>query len=408
MKIRNSATGQLPRVYYGLHSAEGVAEYADEKTGKHYRVLLLEDALKKMDPSFRGKPAYVEHVEKVNVQRIQEEADGYVFESFFNEADSKHWVMFIVVSDEGHEAMGKGWVLSNCYTPSKLDPGGKWHGVDYVEEILDGVYEHLAFVPNPRYQESVVMTPEQFKQYNETCRAELARLKNDADDLEEGDKGMKNPFQFFAKEKHKNSEELSGLSVLLPQSKVEVSVERLVNDADERELHKNDAMADLKHNVKLHDGTMCNVGELLEKHKTLSDAYEDLKVKHDALAEKVNPNDDDANPAAPAHKEDNPANDDDDDADDADVAGDESTKKKALEIAEHEEAEQAAAQKKNQLKIAKLRNALNLKPREETALATAKAKALRNAAEIPVAQVIETAGDELARGKALYGSGSKK
>jgi hypothetical protein len=143
--------------------------------------LIKGDTLKQSDKSFAGKPVYVRHVDAVDLDKLQEEAAGYVVESFFNPPDGAHWTKFIVVSDAGHEAVRMGWKLSNAYSPKTFAGGGKCHNVDYEKEVTCAEYEHLAIVPNPRYEESVIMTPDEFKAYNEKKITELELLKNSVD-----------------------------------------------------------------------------------------------------------------------------------------------------------------------------------------------------------------------------------
>ena len=85
---------------------------------------------------------------------------------------------FIVVSDAGHQAIASGWKLSNAYNIKQFAGGGRWHNVDYLKEVVDAEYEHLAIVPNPRYEESIILTPDQFKDYNSKKELELKRLAN--------------------------------------------------------------------------------------------------------------------------------------------------------------------------------------------------------------------------------------
>lgn len=156
----------LPEMYYGRHFSAGVAEYREP--GKEmYRILVRENTAKKMDQTYAGRPLYVGHVPSVDLENIQKEADGYVVESFFNEIDGSHWVQFIVVSDRAKWAIKSGWQLSNAYVPTEFaGHGGMSKGVDYHKEITNGVYEHLSLVPDPRYEDSVILTAAQFKEYN--------------------------------------------------------------------------------------------------------------------------------------------------------------------------------------------------------------------------------------------------
>lgn len=167
---------QLPERYYARHIKEGLVHYLEN--GKDVLYLVKNDALKKMNESFDGKPIYVRHVDRVDMDNLREQADGYVVKSFYNEFDGAWWTEMLVVSDKGHEAIKKGWAVSNCYSPTEYGAGGSYHDIDYQREIKNGEYEHLAIVPNPRYEESVIMTPEEFKEFNEGKKQEIEKLKN--------------------------------------------------------------------------------------------------------------------------------------------------------------------------------------------------------------------------------------
>ena len=263
---------QLPKVYYGLHMAEGVCEYRDE--GKDpYRVLINEATLKVMDGTFEGCPVYVKHVDGVDLENLQNEADGYVVESFYNKFDGKHWVKFMAVSDKAHEAIANGWRLSNTYKPKTLTDGGQWHGVDYLKEITKGEYEHLALVTNPRYDESVIFTPAQFKEYNEKKNLELVRLANSK-------QGEKKVFNFFEKKKLENSTDLETTNVILPKSKKEVTIQEALLIAD-RFCNMNGYACE-DHMVKVGQNEM-SVKELATKYNEMTEAEE--KKKNEAEEE---------------------------------------------------------------------------------------------------------------------------
>jgi hypothetical protein len=404
----------FPKVYYGLHMAEGVAEYAEP--GKDaYRILILENALKTMDPTYAGKPVYVQHVDEVDLTNIQNEADGYVMESFFNPPDGKHWTKFIVVSDAGHEAIRRGWKLSNSYIPQSTTEGGEWHGVSYQREITAGEYEHLAIVPNPRYTESVIMTPEEFKLYNEDKKAELERLSNSKDEKEKTKMGKLN---FFKRSKVDNAIDQDAC-IVLPKSGREITIEAMVTEADAAAVAKkknegNGGLADMSHKVKLHDGTYCNVGELLEKHKALNDELEEMKAKKDDTEESEG--------ELETEQTDLDVEGDDKsvDSDDDDDMGDPEAKEKTLELAEHEDEEIEAAKKKKNAAdkalaaiLAKKKNAGKDGKKRADDLAArraAKEKAdkLRNAHhrgfEDDDVATVELMADQIQRGKQRYGS----
>ncbi len=267
MTVIKNAT-EKPRVFYGLHMVAGVAEYPEHKdsSGKPTRILVAENAAKQMDPTFAGLPVYVHHVEDVDFSKMEQEADGYVVESFYNALDGKHWAKFIVVTDKGHEAIRKGWKLSNAYAIKNVRGGGKWHAVDYSQEVDRGEYLHLAIVPNPRYQESIVFTPEQFKAYNEAKELELKTLKNSKP------QEKKSMFKWFKREEVKNSADLEGVEVQLKSGSTR-TLAQLVNEAEKAEEEKKNmdadkdkpVMANGDHKVKVGEEEM-TVNELVAKY----------------------------------------------------------------------------------------------------------------------------------------------
>lgn len=297
LRVMN-ADQDWPAIFYGLHMVPGVAEYKDGPGGKPHRIFVSGDTAKRMDPSFEGKPVYVEHVddEQPNEQNKTVEgvkkdergdpekvsADGYVIESFYNPADGAHWAKFIVVSKAGVDAIKRKWVLSNCYQPESLGPGGEWHGVQYDREFLANEYKHLAIVANPRYRESIVLTPDEFKQYNEGKLKEIAALRNSADvpknSSEKGEPKMKLMDILFGKkngkvERIENADEIGKISVKLGNGRQatvselinnarrlndedyeklmsEVDVERPEHNADEKDLENTDELDEKKNKKK--------------------------------------------------------------------------------------------------------------------------------------------------------------
>lgn len=256
---------------------EGLAEYREP--GKPAtRLLVNEAAMKQMNTTFPGRPVYVSHVDQVDLTNLQLEADGYVVESFFNQADGKNWAKFIVVSDKGHDAIAKGWKLSNAYVPKEFGSGGVWHGIDYDKTVLAAEYNHLAIVPNPRYQESRILTPEQFKLYNEQKEAELLRIANSNDD--EKNKGENQMLNFFKKTKVENSTDFENMVVELPKSKKQKTIAQLVNETDDYELKmKEPQMANMEHMVE-HNGEKMTLSNLMEKHAAMCSELEEMKKKH--------------------------------------------------------------------------------------------------------------------------------
>lgn len=274
--MNDEAKGEI---FYGLHFYSGLAQYQEGKD-EAYRVYLTEDTLRFMDPTFAGRPVFVLHVDEIetDLNVLRGEADGWVIESFYNEADGKHWAKFVVVSSKGKDAIGKGYKLSNCYVPKSLGPGGTWNGIDYQNEITEAIYEHLAIVPNPRYEESVIMNPDEFKKYNADKLDELKKLSNSKE--EERKSEMK--FSFFKRSKVENTADFDSMSVLLPKSSVEVRLAKLINDADEEEMKKDKPKIAEPHHLVDCNGKTMTINDLVTKYKDACDTLESLKkVKHD-------------------------------------------------------------------------------------------------------------------------------
>ena len=359
-------------IYYGMHFYPGLAQYQEE--GKNpYRVFLNENTIRQMDPTFAGRPVFVLHVDEIetDLNELRKEADGWVIESFYNKADGKHWVKFITVSDKAEKAIARGMRLSNCYVPTNFGPGGIWNGIDYQKEIKHGEYEHLAIVPNPRYEESVIMTPDEFKQYNEDKNIELKRLANNKD---EGVAPVK--FSFFKRAKVENSADLELMSVELPKSKKEVSLTALINEADKEEMEKDKPKVAEGHHLVDCNGKTMTVNEMVEKHKEMCDAMEEMKKpkeEHEEGEDKEEMKDSEDDDMEYSKKE-APKSEDD-------KEGEESS----LKLEKEEEKEVKDAKKKNAAeKAARLRNAPNSVNQE-------------------VAKV-SLSMDQVARGKQLFGS----
>lgn len=374
--MKNSAQG---KIFYGMHFYPGTALY-QEPDKDSLMVFLNEDTIRSMDPTFAGCPVYVHHVDEVsdNREQVKREQDGVVVESFFNKSDGKHWVKFITLTDKAEKAISSGWRLSNCYIPKSYGNAGVWNGMEYNKEIRSAEYEHLAIVPDPRYDESIIMTPEEFKQYNQSKEDELRRLANN--------KGAKSMLNFFKRQKVENALDIENTLVELPKSKLEVSIKKLINDADEMEVHKADPMeANPDHHVKLKDGIMMKVGDMAKKYEDCMNELESMKKDHeDADAKEMND----------GEEEDGMSNEDVEHPED-----DEDAKKKALQLAEHEDKEIEEAKHKNAI--------------DEKAKAKAKAERLRNAdkehdkkqnAIDPQEFTFTLASDQVAEGKRLFGS----
>lgn len=242
-----------------------------------------------MDRSFVGCPVYVQHVDEVpaKLEDVKKEADGWVVKSFYNEADGKHWCQFVIHSERGLNAIARGWKLSNAYMPQQYGTSGRWNGVDYDKEVVNAEYLHLAIVPDPRYQESIVLTPQEFRDYNEKQSKQLALVANSRESTT-----MK-VLSFFKRTKIENAAEFSDAIVVLEKSKKEMSVADVISKYDDVLSNEVD---DVSKRVKVGDEEM-TVNEICEKYMNMKaelDGYknaDDEKKKKDEEEAKKNEED---------------------------------------------------------------------------------------------------------------------
>lgn len=262
---------QMPQSFYCRHMINGVAQYGDE------RILVTTDTIKKMMKTLNNVPVFVEHKD-VDMENLQQQADGYVTDSFYNEADGWFWVKILAVSDGAHDAIAKGFCVSNAYEPTKWGNGGTCLNVPYDREVLDGVFNHLAIVHNPRYEEACIMSVDDFKAYNADKRQQLNELKNSKTEDKEGVVKMK----FWKKAEVTNADDLSNAFVTLEngENKSVAEMAELVNANAEKakeEEDKKENEADMNYKVKVGDNEMT-----VEELKT---AYENMRKKQNEMDE---------------------------------------------------------------------------------------------------------------------------
>lgn len=416
MKIRNA----IPKVFYGLHFQEGVAQYKD--LDGEPMIYINGNTAKEMDRSYQGKPVYVLHTDEVELDNVQE-ADGVVIRSFYNKCDGNHWTEFIVYTKEAQDCIEKKmWKLSNAYEVKETRGSGSWHGVDYDYEVAIGEYEHLAIVPNPRYADSIILNAGDFKQYNLDKEADLVRLANS-----KGKKSMSTPskkktpkksiFSLFKKEKVVNSDELAQMSVTLPKSKVEKTITQLVNEADEKEESK--GIANMEDMVKLENGEEISVESLLNSYKENEYEEDDSELENEDDEEDDVENEEDDSELENEEDDSELENEEDDseveneDEDDVENEEDEDEEEIPAKKMQKKKNSKKKAVKKNSKKVAKKTSKKKLSNAQKIANAKEKARvAAENYAKLAnagpsksaVANSVDLGEDKVARGNKNYGS----
>ncbi|TDE17706.1 hypothetical protein [Dyadobacter psychrotolerans] len=166
-----SNASQHAKTYYCRHMTPGVVGY------RGMNVYIPLDTIKAMAPSFDGKPVYIDHRD-IELENIQDEADGYVTQTFFLPEDGWLWSKVLMISDKGIREMDSGKSISNSHRPIEWGDAGKYLNIPYQKSVKSSVFTHLGIVDDPRYEDAKVFTPEQFKNYKKTLADQSNELHN--------------------------------------------------------------------------------------------------------------------------------------------------------------------------------------------------------------------------------------
>lgn len=247
---------QFPRVFYCRHMQPGIVKYENET------ILVDTDGVKHMMPSGVGKPVYIHH-QKVDLDTMKEKAAGYVTDSFYNELDGWAWFKFLAIDDDCYHAISEGWAVSNAYVPTEWGEGGTKNNCPYEREVKNGEFTHLAVVPDPRYEGACIMTPEEFKIYQDSQKRKLEELQNSNQS-----KG-KTMLKLFKNTKQEVASIDADTMIELENGK-SVSIEEMINavckkNAEEKKEKENgDQMVDV-------DGEKMPLKELVNKYKKMNE-----------------------------------------------------------------------------------------------------------------------------------------
>lgn len=211
-----NATSDFPKFYYARHMQAGLCGYEEET------ILVDNEAMAKLAATFNGKPVYVEH-QDVDLTSLKEEAVGYVVDTWIDGSDGWAWSKIMITDDEGHEVIGKGWAVSNAYIPTEWGDGGMKHNLPYDRRVLNGEFTHLALVPNPRYEDAKIYTPQAYEARN-------TQLMNSLAPKTEEKKGISMKFFKSKKEEVSNASDADTLEYTNDKGEtVEVSISEMVN-----------------------------------------------------------------------------------------------------------------------------------------------------------------------------------
>lgn len=130
----------------------GAVSYGDAGVLK-----VSKEALDRFIQSFVACPVIIKHKTLTN-SNIDEERVGVVNSVWYEPKDGWFYCDGVIWKDEAIDKIEDGWSVSCTYnmTDSTGD-SGEWHNMHYDDELVNGVFEHLAIVPNPRYEEATIL-----------------------------------------------------------------------------------------------------------------------------------------------------------------------------------------------------------------------------------------------------------
>lgn len=145
---------EWPSEYVCKFLEPGLVSYEDVKAGIN---LLRKEAILKMLPSFKGKPVIENHRE-ISPENMKKHAVGYIIDAWWDDASGWAWAKMMITDDSAKDLIRKGYSISCAFKVLEpLGTGGEWHAIKYNEEILDGEFEHMAIVINPRYEDAEIL-----------------------------------------------------------------------------------------------------------------------------------------------------------------------------------------------------------------------------------------------------------
>jgi hypothetical protein len=161
--------GNVPKRYRTEFIEPGVVSYEDSGQGK---VFVSREALDRMKATFIGKPVVnvlhkdltFEEAFKLSDEERESMADGIVFNCGWLPNGWQFADMIVWDLETQKNIDDRQFSTSCAYLPTEVNTGGKWHNIEYDEEVKNGVYTHMAIVKNPRYEKAKIYElPKEFQ-----------------------------------------------------------------------------------------------------------------------------------------------------------------------------------------------------------------------------------------------------
>lgn len=117
--------------------------------------LLKKETIDKFVNTFVAQPLIINHKDDI----AESDKVGIINNIWFSPEDGWFWCDGIITDEKAVELIEKGYNVSCQYRITDYidNDEGKLHNANpYDKEILDGVFEHLAIVENPRYEDAFI------------------------------------------------------------------------------------------------------------------------------------------------------------------------------------------------------------------------------------------------------------
>jgi hypothetical protein len=129
----------------------GLCKYSEET------VLVTKEFLEHLAPSMQGVPVVIEHPDiRITDQNVGTlPVVGRVADMHFDQENDVWLAHFVIDNAKAVELLQHGYGVSTAWIGTKYAGGGTFNNCPYDREAVEGRYEHLAIVQNPRYEMAV-------------------------------------------------------------------------------------------------------------------------------------------------------------------------------------------------------------------------------------------------------------
>lgn len=141
--------------------------------------LLQKETIDKFIDTFKGCPVIINHKDNIT----ESDKVGVVNNIWFSDKDGWYWCDGVLTDDKAVKLVESGYNVSCQYAiiDYSINNDGKLHnGNPYDKEILNGLFEHLAIVDNPRYEGAYIAVNAYVAQ-NAICRNEFKENEHPRD-----------------------------------------------------------------------------------------------------------------------------------------------------------------------------------------------------------------------------------